>query len=98
MLIIIVLPNIDAYFASTGSTSQSVRPQACDQTGVAGGVQGAGATQPGQAPGSPQAAFTAAQSLASGQGNGVVDNSVNAALATPGGKSTHISVPITPLT
>ncbi|KAF1357702.1 hypothetical protein EJ07DRAFT_83899, partial [Lizonia empirigonia] len=35
-----VLPNIDAYMASTGSTSQAVRPQVCDQTGVAGDGQG----------------------------------------------------------
>jgi hypothetical protein len=35
-----VLPNIDAYFASTGSNLQAVRPKVCDQTGVAGGVQG----------------------------------------------------------
>ncbi|KAF1829370.1 hypothetical protein BDW02DRAFT_485018, partial [Decorospora gaudefroyi] len=64
-----VLPNIDAYMASTGSASQAVRPTVCDQTGVAGGVQGNGPTQPGQAAGSPQAAFDAAQALAQGTGN-----------------------------
>jgi hypothetical protein len=69
-----VLPNIDAYMAATGSQSQAVRPIVCDQTGIAGGVQGNGATQLGQAPGTPQAAFTAAQSLAAGTGNGVVQN------------------------
>ncbi|KAL5115373.1 hypothetical protein ACEQ8H_006749 [Pleosporales sp. CAS-2024a] len=35
-----VLPNIDAYMASTGATNQAIRPKVCDQTGVAGGVQG----------------------------------------------------------
>ncbi|KAF2846434.1 hypothetical protein T440DRAFT_458435 [Plenodomus tracheiphilus IPT5] len=35
-----VLPNIDAYMASTGSNSQAIRPTVCDQTGVASGVQG----------------------------------------------------------
>jgi hypothetical protein len=40
LTIVLVLPNIDAYFASTGSASQAVRPTVCDQTGVAGGVQG----------------------------------------------------------
>jgi hypothetical protein len=72
--IVTVLPNIDAYFAATGSQLQAVRPIVCDQTGVAGGVQGNGATQLGQAPGTPQAAFDAAQSLAGGAGNGVVQN------------------------
>jgi hypothetical protein len=72
--ILTVLPNIDAYFAATGSQSKAVRPIVCDQTGVAGGVQGNGATQLGQAPGTPQAAFAAAQSLAAGTGNGVVQN------------------------
>lgn len=61
--------------ASTGSTSQAVRPTACDQTGVQGGVQGGGPTLPGDAPGSPAAAFAAAKSLASGTGNGAVQNS-----------------------
>ena len=60
--------------AATGSQSQAVRPIVCDQTGIAGGVQGNGATQLGQAPGTPQAAFTAAQALAAGTGNGVVQN------------------------
>ncbi|CAI9626168.1 unnamed protein product [Alternaria burnsii] len=69
-----VLPNIDAYMASTGSTSQAVRPTVCDQTGVAGGVQGTGATQPGAPAGSPAAAFAAAQALAQGTGNGLVQN------------------------
>jgi hypothetical protein len=35
-----VLPNIDTYFAATGSDLRAVRPTVCDQTGVAGGVQG----------------------------------------------------------
>lgn len=70
--ICLVLPNIDAYMASTGSSSQAIRPQVCDQTGVAGGVQGTGATQPGQAPGTPQAAFDAAAALAQGTGNGLI--------------------------
>jgi hypothetical protein len=78
-----VLPNIDAYMASTGSTSQAVRPSVCDQTGVAGGVQGAGATQPGQQPGSPAAAFAAAQALVQGTGNGQVQNG-NAAAGNAG--------------
>jgi hypothetical protein len=39
-MVILVLPNIDAYFASTNSASKAVRPKVCDQTGVAGGVQG----------------------------------------------------------
>ncbi|KAF1961886.1 hypothetical protein CC80DRAFT_589360 [Byssothecium circinans] len=69
-----VLPNIDAYMASTGSASQAVRPDVCDQTGVAGGVQGQGPTLPGQAPGTPQAAFDAASALAAGTGNGQVQN------------------------
>ena len=60
--------------ASTGSSSQAVRPIVCDQTGVAGGVQGTGATQPGQPAGSPAAAFAAAQALAAGTGNGLVQN------------------------
>jgi hypothetical protein len=72
--IVTVLPNIDAYFAATGSQLQAVRPIVCDQTGVAGGVQGNGATLLGQAPGTPQAAFAAAQSLVAGAGNGVVQN------------------------
>ena len=72
-----VLPNIDAYMASTGSASQAIRPQVCNQTGVQGGVQGNGPTLPGDAAGTPQAAFTAAQALASGQGNGIVDNNAN---------------------
>ncbi|KAF2736224.1 hypothetical protein EJ04DRAFT_511209 [Polyplosphaeria fusca] len=74
-----VLPNIDAYMASTGSASRAVRPQVCDETGVAGGVQGNGPTQPGDAPGTPQAAFDAAQALADGSGNGQVQNTGNAA-------------------
>ncbi|KAI1582205.1 hypothetical protein PtrEW7m1_004014 [Pyrenophora tritici-repentis] len=69
-----VLPNIDAYMASTGSSSQAVRPTACNQNGVQGGVQGAGPTQPGQPAGSPAAAFAAAQALAAGTGNGQVQN------------------------
>jgi len=69
-----VLPNIDAYMASTGSSSQAVRPKVCDQTGIVGGVQGNGPTLPGQAPGTPAAAFAAAKALASGQGNGLVQN------------------------
>jgi len=60
--------------ASTGSASQAVRPTVCDQTGVAGGVQGTGPTQPGAPAGSPAAAFAAAQSLAAGTGNGLVQN------------------------
>jgi hypothetical protein len=40
LMVILVLPNIDAYFASTNSASKAVRPKVCDQTGVAGGVQG----------------------------------------------------------
>ncbi|KAF1847546.1 uncharacterized protein K460DRAFT_246249, partial [Cucurbitaria berberidis CBS 394.84] len=69
-----VLPNIDAYMASTGSSSQAVRPTVCDQTGVAGGVQGTGATLPGQPAGSPAAAFAAAQALVAKTGNGLVQN------------------------
>lgn len=72
-----VLPNIDAYMASTGSSSQAVRPQVCDQTGVAGGVQSQGPTQPGQAAGTPQAAFAAAQALQQGTGNGQLDLQTN---------------------
>ena len=72
-----VLPNIDAYMASTGSSSQAVRPQVCDQTGVAGGVQGNGPTLPGQPAGTPQAAFAAAQSLQQGNGNGQLDLQTN---------------------
>lgn len=45
-----VLPNIDAYMASTGSNSQAIRPNVCDQTGVKGGVQSNGPTLPGQTP------------------------------------------------
>lgn len=45
-----VLPNIDAYMASTGSNSQAVRPNVCDKTGVVGGVQSNGPTLPGQTP------------------------------------------------
>jgi hypothetical protein len=41
-----VLPNIDAYMASTGSDLRAIRPLVCDQTGVVGGNQGSGATQP----------------------------------------------------
>lgn len=67
-----VLPNIDAYFAATGSNAQAIRPNVCDQTGVINGVQGAGRTLPGQAPGTPDAAFAAAQALAAGTGNGFV--------------------------
>lgn len=73
-----VLPNIDAYMASTGSSSQAVRPKVCDQTGIVGGVQGNGPTQPGDAPGTPAAAFAAAKALAQGTGNGVVQNGGNA--------------------
>ena len=36
----VVLPNIDAYMASTGQPGAAVRPTACDNTGVIGGVQG----------------------------------------------------------
>lgn len=72
-----VLPNIDAYMASTGSASQAVRPQACNLTGVNGGVQGNGPTLPGQSAGTPAAAFAAASALASGTGNGVVQNGGN---------------------
>ena len=72
-----VLPNIDAYMASTGSSSQAVRPQVCDQTGVAGGVQSNGPTLPGQPAGTPQAAFAAAQALQQGQGNGQLDLQAN---------------------
>jgi len=68
-----VLPNIDAYMASTGQPGQAVRPTVCDQTGVIGGVQSQGPTQPGQTPGTPQAAFDAAQALAAGTGNGLVN-------------------------
>ncbi|KAF2821420.1 hypothetical protein CC86DRAFT_448877 [Ophiobolus disseminans] len=78
-----VLPNIDAYMASTGSASQAIRPTVCDQTGVAGGVQGTGATQPGAPAGSPAAAFAAAQALAAGTGNGLVQNGAAGAVATP---------------
>lgn len=45
-----VLPNIDAYMASTGSNSQAIRPNVCDSTGIIGGVQSTGPTQPGQSP------------------------------------------------
>jgi hypothetical protein len=45
-----VLPNIDAYMASTGSNLQAVRPNLCDQTGIIGGVQSNGPTLPGQTP------------------------------------------------
>lgn len=62
--------------ASTGSSSQAVRPTVCDQTGVAGGVQGTGATQPGQPAGSPAAAFAAAKALAAGIGNGLIQNGI----------------------
>ncbi|KAH6625819.1 hypothetical protein C7974DRAFT_208100 [Boeremia exigua] len=72
-----VLPNIDAYMASTGSTSQAVRPQVCDQTGVAGGVQSQGPTLPGQPAGTPQAAFAAAQALQQGTGNGQLNLQAN---------------------
>ncbi|KAF2270258.1 hypothetical protein CC78DRAFT_611910 [Lojkania enalia] len=78
-----VLPNIDAYMAATGSTSQAIRPQVCDQTGVAGGVQGTGPTLQGQVPGTPQVAFDAAQGLAAGTGNGLVQNGAGAVAATP---------------
>jgi hypothetical protein len=86
-----VLPNIDAYMASTGSTSQAVRPTVCDQTGVAGGVQGTGATQPGAPAGSPAAAFAAAQALAQGTGNGLVQNTgaAGAAAGTTGTQGTQ---------
>ncbi|KAF2126081.1 hypothetical protein P153DRAFT_388831 [Dothidotthia symphoricarpi CBS 119687] len=92
-----VLPNIDAYMASTGSNSQAVRPIVCDQTGIAGGVQGTGATQPGAAAGTPNAAFLAAKALAQGTGSGLVDNDANgipaaqaaaAAGLTPTGQAT----------
>jgi len=70
-----VLPNIDEYMASTGSSSQAVRPKVCNQTGVQGGVQGTGPTKEGQPYGSPAAAFAAAKAKADGTGNGEVDNS-----------------------
>ena len=73
--------------ASTGSSSQAVRPTVCDQTGVAGGVQGTGATQPGQPAGSPAAAFAAAQALAAGTGNGLVQNGVAPSGTAGTGKS-----------
>jgi len=85
-----VLPNIDAYMASTGSSSQAVRPTVCDQTGVAGGVQGTGPTLPGQAPGTPQAAFDAAAALAQGTGNGLVQNT--------GKKSVHEEAEVSDIT
>jgi hypothetical protein len=78
-----VLPNIDAYMASTGQPGQAVRPNVCDQTGIAGGVQSQGPTQPGQTPGTPQAAFDAASALAAGTGNGLV----NGGQASVGGTS-----------
>ncbi|CAN9438172.1 unnamed protein product [Alternaria alternata] len=94
-----VLPNIDAYMASTGSTSQAVRPTVCDQTGVAGGVQGTGATQPGAPAGSPAAAFAAAQALAQGTGNGLVQNTGAAGTtgtATNNGQTPQQAAGITP--
>jgi hypothetical protein len=83
-----VLPNIDAYMASTGSNSQAVRPTVCDQTGVAGGVQGTGPTQPGAPAGSPAAAFAAAQALAQGTGNGLVQNTGAPGVAGAAGTGT----------
>ncbi|KAI4907692.1 hypothetical protein J4E90_009098 [Alternaria incomplexa] len=83
-----VLPNIDAYMASTGSTSQAVRPTVCDQTGVAGGVQGTGPTQPGAPAGSPAAAFAAGQALAQGTGSGQVQNTGTAGGAAAGNTGT----------
>jgi hypothetical protein len=83
-----VLPNIDAYMASTGSNSQAVRPTVCDQTGVAGGVQGTGPTQPGAPAGSPAAAFAAAQALAQGTGNGQVQNTGAPGVAGAAGTGT----------
>jgi hypothetical protein len=59
--------------ASTGQQGAAVRPTVCDTTGIIGGVQSQGATQPGQAPGTPQAAFDAAKALAAGTGNGLVN-------------------------
>ncbi|KAF1917437.1 hypothetical protein BDU57DRAFT_471120, partial [Ampelomyces quisqualis] len=83
-----VLPNIDAYMASTGSTSQAIRPTTCDQTGIAGGVQGTGPTQPGARAGSPAAAFDAAQAMAAGTGNGLVQNGAATGGAATGGAAT----------
>ncbi|KAF2107181.1 hypothetical protein BDV96DRAFT_506601 [Lophiotrema nucula] len=84
-----VLPNIDAYMAATGDNqSKAVRPTVCDSTGIAGGVQGQGPTLPGQAPGTPQAAFDAAAALARGQGNGQVQNGGTAGTQTSAGTQT----------
>jgi len=80
-----VLPNIDEYFKSTGSQLKSVRPKACDQTGIRGGVQGNGPTRLGQAPGSPAAAFAAASALAAGTGNGRVNNAAFPVAGAAGG-------------
>jgi hypothetical protein len=75
-----VLPNIDAYMASTGQPGAAVRPTVCDNTGVIGGVQSQGPTQPGGTPGTPQAAFDAANALAAGTGNGLVNGGAGGTL------------------
>ena len=64
--------------AATGSASRAVRPTACDSTGVAGGVQSLGATQPGGTPGTPAQAFAAASALANGTGNGITPTQTGA--------------------
>ena len=94
VLTVIVLPNIDAYMAATGSQSRAVRPTVCDQTGIAGGVQSNGATVLGQTPGTPQAAFTAAQQLAAGTGNGIVNGgAVQGGATTPAQGQAGVAAP-----